>query len=91
MYIIKDAIIKSIPENFIKISEIWAVFFNPFKNDVKTPANITITPCPNEKQNNIKEDKIIFFVNVAKLIIPAKMGVEQGLDAKANKIPIKNG
>ena len=33
----------------------------------------------------------MFFDNVAKPIIPAKIGVEQGLEAKANKEPIKNG
>ena len=44
-----------------------------------------------EKQRSINPANIRFFVNVAKLIIPAKIGVEQGLEAKANKTPIKKG
>ena len=79
------------PDILSKISEVWAKFLKPFKNEVNTPAKITIIPCPNEKQRSIKPAKKIFFVNVAKLIIPAKIGVEQGLAAKANKIPIKKG
>lgn len=75
----------------MNISDIEEKFFNPFKNEVKTPANITITPCPKEKHNNIKEAVRMFFVSVAKLIIPAKIGVEQGLEAKANKVPTKKG
>ena len=33
----------------------------------------------------------MLFDNVAKPIIPANIGVEQGLEAKANKEPTKNG
>ena len=63
----------------------------PFKNDANTPERIIINPWPKEKRNNIKTALKMFFDNVAKPIIPAKIGVEQGLEAKANKEPIKNG
>ena len=33
----------------------------------------------------------MLFDKTAKLIIPAKIGVEQGLEARANNVPIKNG
>ena len=66
-------------------------FLTPFKNEVKTPAKITTTPCPIENKNNIKAAKTMLFVNVAKLIIPAKIGVEQGLEAKAKRTPIIKG
>ena len=58
---------------------------------MKTPARITITPWPKEKARSIDEAIKIFLLNVAKLIIPANIGVEQGLEAKANKTPIKKG
>ena len=83
--------IKMTPENFIKNSLIWAKFLSPFKNEVKTPARTIIKPCPIENKNNIKEASTILFVKVAKLIIPAKIGVEQGLDANANNIPTIRG
>ena len=79
------------PESFIKTFETLAKFRTPFKNDVKTPDKIIIKPCPKENKNNIKIAKTIFLDNVANPIIPSKIGVEQGLDAKANKEPIKNG
>ena len=66
-------------------------FLIPLRKDVKIPAKTIITPCPNEKQRSIKPAKRRFFDNVAKLIIPANIGVEHGLEAKANKIPTKKG
>ena len=42
--IIIEAIINSTPETFISISDIFEILFTPFKNEVKSPANITISP-----------------------------------------------
>ena len=83
--------IKRTPESFINISLIEEKFFNPFKNEAKIPAKTITTPCPKEKTRSIKEAVKMFLLKVAKLIIPANIGVEQGLDAKANKTPIKKG
>ena len=55
------------------------------------PAKTTITPCPREKNKSIKPARNILFDKVAKPIIPANIGVEQGLEAKANNEPTKNG
>ena len=63
----------------------------PFKNDVKTPARIIIIPCPIEKRKSIKEASTRFFDKTAKLIIPARTGVEQGLEESAKIIPIIKG
>ena len=63
----------------------------PFKNEVKMPANTTITPWPSEKHKSIKPAKIKFLLKAAKLMIPAKIGVEQGLDANAKSIPTIKG
>ena len=64
-------------------------FLIPLRNVVKIPDKIIIIPCPNEKERSINPANSIFFVKVAKLMIPANIGVEQGLEAKANKIPTK--
>ena len=79
------------PEIFNKISDLLAKFFNPFKNEVKIPAKIIINPCPKENKSNIETARIMFLVNVAKLIMLAKTGVEHGLEARANKAPIIKG
>ena len=91
MYIKTEATISKTPENFIKNSEILEKFLTPFINEVKTPAKITITPCPSENNKSINPARAILLLNAAKLIIPAKIGVEQGLTAKANKTPTKKG
>ena len=59
--------------------------------DVNTPARTTITPCPKEKNRSISPARAIFLLNAAKLIIPANIGVEQGLTANAKSIPTKKG
>jgi hypothetical protein len=58
---------------------------------VNNPARINITPCPNAKRNNISIAKDKFFPIAAKAIIPANIGVEQGVPAKAKVIPNKIG
>lgn len=83
--------INSTPEIFIRISETLEKLRTPFKKEVKTPASITITPWPKEKQRSIKPANKRFLLNAAKPIIPASIGVEQGLAAKANRIPTIKG
>lgn len=82
---------KSTPLHLSKISDICEKFFNPFKLEVKTPAIIRIKPCPNENINSINTADHIFEESDAKAIIPAKIGVEQGVPAIANTAPIKIG
>lgn len=60
------------------------MFFNP---DVKRPAIIKITPCPIAKRNNIIIASDRFFPIAANAMIPARIGVEQGVPAKAKVIP----
>ena len=79
------------PEIFIKISEIFAMFLTPLRNVVNNPAKIIIIPCPIENKNSISAASAKFLDNTAKLIIPASIGVEQGLDESAKIIPIKTG
>ena len=64
---------------------------NFFKQDVKSPAMIRIIPCPSENRNNIKTEYVIFLETVARAIMLAKIGVEQGVPASANTAPTKNG
>lgn len=58
-----------------------------FKLEVNKPANIKITPWPKANKNNIKTAKDKFLPIAAKAIIPAKIGVEQGVPARAKVIP----
>ncbi len=83
--------IKSTPETLSKISPNLENFLAFFKNEAESPTNTIITPCPNAKRNSIKAAYAIFFDRVAKLIIPAKIGVEQGVVARAKRAPIKSG
>lgn len=52
---------------------------------------IRIKPCPKENMNNIKTAYKIFVDIEAKAIMPAKIGVEQGVPASAKTAPIKIG
>ena len=83
--------ISKIPEPFIRKFEIPINDLVFFKKEVKTPARIIIIPCPSEKRNNIIVAITMFFESAAKLIIAARMGVEQGVDASANIPPIIRG
>ena len=67
------------------------MFFKLFKTDVKTPAKTITTPCPIANRNNIVPASVKFPLSDAKLIIPASIGVEQGVDASANIAPISIG
>ena len=59
--------------------------------DVKSPAKIKIRPCPNANKNNIKTAIDKFLPIAAKAIIPARIGVEQGVPARAKVIPKSTG
>ena len=62
-----------------------------FKLEVNSPAKIRITPWPKAKRNNITIAKYKFLPIAANAIIPAKIGVEQGVPAKAKVIPNNRG
>ena len=62
-----------------------------FKTDVNKPATSIIMPCPKENKNNITAAYAIFADIDAAAIIPAKIGVEQGVVAKAKTKPIMKG
>ena len=79
--------IKSTPLSFNKISEALENFLNPLSADVKTPAIIRIKPWPNENKNSINTAKAMFNDNDANVIMPAKIGVEQGVPAIAKIAP----
>ena len=76
-----------IPLAFVKISEYFAKDDKFFKTDVNTPATSIITPCPSENKNNINAAQAMFVVIVAVAMIPARIGVEQGVVANANTAP----
>ena len=79
------------PLIFNNISDIFTKVFVFFKDDVKTPATTRIKPCPKANRNNINIARRMFSETDAKAIIPAKIGVEQGVPASAKTIPIING
>ena len=60
------------------------------RKDVNKPARTMIKLCPKEKENSIKAPISTFLLNVVAAIIPAKIGVEQGVAASAKTIPIIN-
>ena len=62
-----------------------------FKLDVNIPAKIKIKPCPSANKNSIKIAKPMFLPIAANAIIPAKIGVEQGVPASAKVMPNKIG
>ena len=62
-----------------------------FKLEVKIPAIINIKPCPSANINNISIARAIFLPIAANAIIPAKIGVEHGVPARANVIPSNTG
>ena len=63
-------------------------FLKFVKKDVNKPAKTIIKLCPKENANNNSAPITIFLLNVVAAIIPAKTGVEQGVAARANTIPI---
>ncbi len=64
------------------------MFFNP---DVKRPAIIRIRPWPRANKNSIIIARDRFLPIAAKAIIPARIGVEQGVPASAKTIPKSMG
>jgi len=79
------------PLIFIRISEYFANELLFFSVDVNSAKNIIIMHWPNAKKNNKATEKSILFDIVAIAIMLAKIGDEQGLDAKAKNVPIING
>ena len=73
------------------ISPKFENFLAFFKNEAESPTNIIITPCPKANRKSIKAALIKFLLNVAKLIIEARIGVEQGVVANAKTAPTING
>ena len=59
--------------------------------EVNRPAKIRITPWPNANRNNMTIAKYKFLPIAANAIIPAKIGVEQGVPAKAKVMPNNKG
>lgn len=82
---------KSTPEILSKISPNLENLLAFFKNEAESPTSTMITPCPNAKRNNINAAYGIFLESTAKLIMPAKIGVEHGVVASAKSAPIKSG
>ena len=73
---------------------IFVYFASPikfFSTEAKMPATNMIMPCPRENKNSIMAAQRIFALIVAVAIIPANIGVEQGVVAKANTKPNKKG
>ena len=60
------------------------------RKDVNKPARTIIKLCPKEKENSIKAPISTFLLKVVAAIIPASIGVEQGVAARAKTIPIMN-
>ena len=59
--------------------------------EVKIPAIISISPCPIANKNSIKTAAIRFLPIAANAIMPASIGVEQGVPASAKVIPRRIG
>ena len=64
------------------------MFLSP---DVNKPAIMIITPCPTANKNSIRMAIPMFLPIAAKAIMPAKIGVEQGVPARANVMPKSTG
>ena len=79
------------PLIFILIAVYFMIFCEFFNSDVNNPAMIIITHWPIAKLNNKSIEKIIFVDIVATVIMLARIGVEQGLEAMAKIVPTKNG
>ena len=74
-----------------KLSVTLANFFKFFNPEANKPAAKSINPWPNANKNNIKTATGKFLPIAAKTMIPANIGVEQGVPAKANAMPSKKG
>ena len=59
--------------------------------EVNKPTSINIKPCPKANKNNINIARAILLETDAILIIPANIGVEQGVVANANTKPKMKG
>ena len=63
-------------------------FLKFVKKDVNKPAKTIIKLCPKEKVNSNNAPITTLLLKVVAAIIPANIGVEQGVAARANTIPI---
>lgn len=79
------------PLIFNNNSEKLANFLRFLMPEVNKPAIINITPWPIAKRNNIIIAAKRFFPIAAKVIMPANIGVEHGVPARANATPNKIG
>ena len=80
-----------IPMSLRNISEYLATVSICFIKFVNIPANTKITPSPNANINSIRSEINMLFVIAAKLIIPARIGVEQGVPPIAKSAPSSIG
>ena len=87
----RPASIRIIPLIFISISEYFANLLVCFKVEVKSANIIIIKHCPSANANNNAIENIILVDIVATAIMLASIGEEQGLDASAKNVPIRNG
>ena len=79
------------PLSLTILSVIFDKFFIFLIVDVNSPARIKMSPCPTAKRNSIITEAIRFLPIAANTIIPAKIGVEHGVPARANAIPRRIG
>lgn len=80
-----------IPLIFVRISVYRAKEDKFLSTDVNNPAKRIIIPCPTENKKSINAAYTMFALIEATAIIPARIGVEQGVEAKANINPSKKG
>ena len=80
-----------IPLIFINTDVNRANFCAFFNTDANKANRIITTHCPIANKKNKDNDNTIFLETVANANKLAKIGVEQGLDAKAKTTPIKKG
>ena len=78
---------KSTPIIFINISDTPENTRTFLTKEVKTPARTIISPCPKENIKSISAAYTRLALKDAKLIMPTKIGVEQGVAASANNAP----
>ena len=75
----------------VRISVNLAKDLRFLRKDVKIPAKTIIVPCPSENKNNISAEYAMLADKEAVAMIPARMGVEQGVVARAKTAPSSIG
>ena len=79
------------PLAFVRISVKRAKDLRFLRKEVKIPAKTMIVPCPSENRNNINAEYAIFADKEAVAMIPARIGVEHGVVARAKTAPSNIG